>query len=733
METRLLEPMESLISAFVLITFLQTALGAQEFYRQPTHESAVQGSSIVLRCIIKNRDGTVQWTHGGFGLGTERNLPGYDRYTMIGNTNSIDVDGNSIEEYSLKIDNLQLIDDTNYTCQVSPGDSDEGIISNMATVTVLVPPSPPILSGKVTIPVTLEKPTNVTCDALNGKPKAQITWKKDDVRIMENTYELTTTQPDGKRVDTRGIVTITAQPSDAGKKIECGAWNMALKEGEPLWTQATLDVQYAPKLTLTHSNPDRTIREVDEVKFTCSGEANPFQITWRWYRNGELQADVNGYQYTIPRITRDFHGQIIRCEAENSVGTTAVEHSLNILYGPKFKGDPAHVSVDQGERAELVCEAEGNPTAEITWRRQNKYSVLHTGSIYVIPSVREGMFGVYTCTATVLGFHEISRDIYVTENGPPQITSDATQYASIGDRAMIQCLSISSPKPIFVWSRNSQPIDYASSGRFSAPEEGLPFGGKSSLQILDVQEEDFGIYNCTVINTKGSATLMIKLEKSEEVQMAVIIGSAVGGVAVIFIIVIACIIYYKCRHSDNESYAETDSNTEIKKRDKNESPSEMTKSTLMDQWRQDYNYRYSAEFDDVDAKVGNTSGQYVCYDTERYGTMPTNHTNGHLYGEGVDDLGPLNRFENSYSTGYIPSTFRSPSRTDFTSGRVSANELASGRTSVNDFTSGRVSATDFTSGRVSTTDFSGRASADLVEPFRLPTADNTTSKLATNV
>ena len=48
-----------------------------------------------------------------------------------------------------------------------------------------------------------------------------------------------------------------------------------------------------------------------------------------------------------------------------------------------------------------------------------------------------------------------------------------------------------------------------------------------------------------------------------------------------------------------ESYAETDSNTEIKKRDKNESPSEMTKSTLMDQWRQDYNYRYSAEFDEV--------------------------------------------------------------------------------------------------------------------------------------
>lgn len=87
------------------------------------------------------------------------------------------------------------------------------------------------------------------------------------------------------------------------------------------------------------------------------------------------------------------------------------------LDGPRFKSEPGHVSVDAGGRAELVCEADGNPTAAFTWRRQNKYTVLHTGSVYVIPRVQEGMFGVYTCTATVLGFHEISRDIYVTENG----------------------------------------------------------------------------------------------------------------------------------------------------------------------------------------------------------------------------------------------------------------------------------------------------------------------------
>lgn len=64
----------------------------------------------------------------------------------------------------------------------------------------------------------------------------------------------------------------------------------------------------------------------------------------------------------------------------------------------------------------------------------------------------------------------------------------------------------------------------------------------------------------------------------------------------------------------SESYAETDSNTEIKKRDKNESPSEMTKSTLMDQWRQDYNYRYSADFDEVGVIFFHKSFyQYIMY------------------------------------------------------------------------------------------------------------------------
>lgn len=66
-------------------------LGGQEFHVQPDPlQSAVQDSTIVLKCIVKNREGQVQWTRGGFGLGTDRSLPEFDRYTIIGRENHLD-------------------------------------------------------------------------------------------------------------------------------------------------------------------------------------------------------------------------------------------------------------------------------------------------------------------------------------------------------------------------------------------------------------------------------------------------------------------------------------------------------------------------------------------------------------------------------------------------------------------------------------------------------------------
>ena len=73
----------------------------------------------------------------------------------------------------------------------------------------------------------------------------------------------------------------------------------------------------------------------------------------------------------------------------------------------------------------------------------------------------------------------------------------------------------------------------------------------------------------------------------------------------------------------SDSYAETDSNTEIRKREKpeRESPLDFGKSTLMDQWRQDLNYHCPTEYEDVYNKVGKLILSVLCSSIEQYAIL----------------------------------------------------------------------------------------------------------------
>lgn len=61
-----------------------SALSQQQFRRTPDNQTATVGDMVTLACSIINKFGVLQWTRDGFGLGTERNLVGYERYRMSG-------------------------------------------------------------------------------------------------------------------------------------------------------------------------------------------------------------------------------------------------------------------------------------------------------------------------------------------------------------------------------------------------------------------------------------------------------------------------------------------------------------------------------------------------------------------------------------------------------------------------------------------------------------------------
>lgn len=84
----------------------------QRFAMEPQDQTAIVGSRVTLPCRVIGKNGWLQWTKDDFGLGTHRNLSGFERYSMVGS----DEEG----DYSLDIYPVMLDDDAKYQCQVGP-------------------------------------------------------------------------------------------------------------------------------------------------------------------------------------------------------------------------------------------------------------------------------------------------------------------------------------------------------------------------------------------------------------------------------------------------------------------------------------------------------------------------------------------------------------------------------------------------------------------------------------
>ncbi|XP_071176176.1 irregular chiasm C-roughest protein-like [Mytilus edulis] len=688
-----IEPMKQLVFYISIATvlFINTVLSVQTFFEQPRSHNATVNSTVIFKCVIQNKAGEVQWMHDGLSLGSDRDYSGYNRYSVIGGRNGV------LEEFSLKITDVQLKDDGEYICFVLRTQSDPSIKTDPpVTLNVLVRPDPPVIQGGRLQKVTLGEHKNLTCTSANGKPGAEITWYKDSVRIVDKVFSVTDRNGvKDKRETTISHVTIIPTEEDHGKRIECRASNAV--QIQPLKALATLDVQFKPSITLK-VNITRKLREHDYVRFTCDAKANPSQITWKWYKDGEFIPGESKFTLDIANLNRDDHRSILMCEGENAIGVSRATTTLDIEYGPKFVNLNSHIPVDLGTSVTLTCEADGNPLPSIIWRRGSYPDALSTERQYTVHNIQDHDLGLYKCTASSInaGFAPIDAEIYLMRKDQPKITSSKIQYAAKGSTADIECKARSVPNADeVIWIRNGKEIDFASSERYSFSETRKPDGVINTLHVQDSDDDDFGVYNCTVVNSMGLDFMAITLNQKEILALSYIVGGVIGGVAVIFIIAIACVLYHRYKGSDNESYAETDSNTEIKKREKSDSPTEFQKGTLMDQWRQDLNFHCPpTDFDEVYGKMNGTESKV----TSGYGTLRSenyingydNH-NGHLFSDYIHRSDETIPGESQMDNGvhqYGTSTFRS--RPDFNKSSDS-------------------------------------------DPYQLPPADISTTKLATNV
>eukprot|EP00064_Thunnus_orientalis_P002656 superscaffoldBa00000201_g2663 len=504
------------------------------FSQQPQDLVVVAGLPVTLPCTIPGYHGVVLWIKDGLALGVGRDLSGYPRYTVIGDHGS--------GEHHLRIQRVELMDDAVFECQAVQA----AMRSRPARLTVLVPPEDPVISGGPVVSLRAGDPLNLTCHADNAKPAASIIWVRNGEIINGAMYSKTLLR-DGRRESTVSTLYLSPSNIETGQKIICKASNKADPNGKE--TSVTIDIQHLPLVNL--SVEPQPVLEGNLVKFHCSAKANPPVTLYRWAKGGSIIKEVSGDTYEVI-VDHSFFTEPVSCEVTNPLGSTNISRNVDVYFGPRMAAEPQSLQVDLGSDAVFNCAWTGNPSLTIVWMKRGSGVVLSNENLLTLKSVRQEDAGKYVCRAVVPRVGAGEKEVSLTVNGPPTISSTQTQQALHGEKGQIKCFIRSTPPPDRIaWSWKETVLESGTSGRYTVETVTTEEGVISTLTMSNIVPADFQtIYNCTAWNSFGSDTEIIRLKEqggsqegyvslllsAESLPVAVIIGIAVGAFVALIVL-----------------------------------------------------------------------------------------------------------------------------------------------------------------------------------------------------
>ncbi|XP_024862548.1 kin of IRRE-like protein 3 isoform X3 [Kryptolebias marmoratus] len=490
------------------------------FSQQPQDLVVVAGQPVTLPCTISGYHGVVLWLKDGLALGVGRDLSGYPRYTVIGDHGS--------GEHHLRIQRVELMDDAVFECQAVQA----AMRSRPARLTVLVPPDDPVISGGPVVSLRAGDPLNLTCHADNAKPAASIIWIRDREVLNGAMYSKTLLR-DGRRESTVSTLYLSPSNIETGQQIICKASNKAVPNGKE--TSVTIDIQHLPLVNL--SVEPQPVLEGNLVKFHCSAKANPPVTLYRWAKGGSIIKEVSGDTYEVI-VDHSFFTEPVSCEVTNSLGSTNISRNVDVYFGPRMAAEPQSLQVDLGSDAIFNCAWTGNPSLTIVWMKRGSGVVLSNENLLTLKSVKQEDAGKYVCRAVVPRVGAGEKEVSLTVNGPPTISSTQTQQALHGEKGQIKCFIRSTPPPDRIaWSWKETVLESGTSGRYTVETVNTEEGVISTLTMSNIVPADFQtIYNCTAWNSFGSDTEIIRLKEQESLPVAVIIGIAVGAFVALIVL-----------------------------------------------------------------------------------------------------------------------------------------------------------------------------------------------------
>ncbi|XP_066956827.1 irregular chiasm C-roughest protein-like [Macrobrachium rosenbergii] len=612
-----------------LLAWTTVIAAEQRFASQPSPQTALIGSTVVLPCRIIGRVGEVQWTRDDFGLGNERELYAFQRYQMIGS----DEEG----DFSLRISPVTLEDDSHFQCQVTGWRNVPGVRSQSAKLTVYAPPESPTIAPGPLVTTTAGVGVQLECTSNLGKPAAELQWLDGSGHVVKEGVQYTTVKAeDGHRYNATSTLSFLAGSEHHESLFTCFASSPALNE--PASAQVRLEVIYPPEITIT---TDLTgYREGQTATLTCSARANPNVLTYRWYRNGKQVTANNATQLIIENVTKSSASEDISCQVSNEIGASRKSIRLPIHYGPIFAESPVDQYADIGEEVSLVCEVDSSPDPTILWISQKTQGVVGKGPKLDL-NVTENTIGRYLCLAKVEDFPEISALVGAFTKVPPRVSCAQEQWSKMGDDAKLECTigGTSAQSLRVIWTRHGKEINLESE-RYKVEQWVTRDGIRHILSIREAQDEDFGSYNFSAHNDYGSDFFEMVLRQTRKLPFVIMVGGVTGGI--VFVVVVLTVVVICARKSatsqkeakklvlpektvsfqmNDQSSTSTDSDLKVESSQKKGPSMIGRKNGAVESWRNEANRVMETAY------LTSSKPPYICPDT--YTAVPI-RTNGHL-------------------------------------------------------------------------------------------------------
>ncbi|XP_067367937.1 nephrin [Channa argus] len=424
-------------SARLLLCLIWGTQAQQAFRSEPRNLTVRMGATAVLKCEVLRASGTVQWVKDGLLLGPQRSLPGFPRYSMIGNPDR--------GQYHLQIENSQLEDDAFYECQASQSESSGAIVSNTAWFNVLIPPSKPYFQVDMATPWVAGEMYVVICVAPDAKPVADISLFKDGVELT-GAQSFTTSGSKDKLLNMHAEVTVTALSSDNGRQLACRAKNSALFR--PVETTMTMNVYFPPQPPFILGLEGEDVRSGRTLRLECVSHGGNPLATLHWTKNGEILSTTWEEDTVVQKsssvlnlkITPADNHAVLCCESVNLVSPLpqSVSRKITVLFEPEKVIVSGTFTAIEGEELNLSCFAtSSNPPVWIRWWLG--YKELNT----TVVTMEEGNYGGMTTMSNMT--HQVSRE----EDGL-KLTCEAFNKGTHFSKTQIAKLSVHYP-PQKVW------------------------------------------------------------------------------------------------------------------------------------------------------------------------------------------------------------------------------------------------------------------------------------------